>query len=305
MQVVELNSYGTTDTLTVVQRPAPVPSAGQVLVTVAAATVNPVDLGTRAGAFAEVLGDVAFPLTLGWDFAGTLESGRRVAGMIPWFATRSGAYAEVIAVDPAWLAPVPDGLDDVSAAAVPLNALTARTAVHLAGVRPGQTVLITGASGGVGGYAVELAAAAGAHVLAVASTGDERYVAGLGAKDVLRRTGSAAELVDAVRAVLPGGADVVLDPAGVGGALIGAVRDGGVFTTPVPYAVPDAERDIRVRVVHVEPDAAALGRLLSDAADGRLTPRVAGTLPLADAAEAHTRTAAGGLRGKLVLVTGR
>jgi NADPH2:quinone reductase len=304
MKVVELNRFGAADELSLAERPAPVPDAGRVLVKVAAATVNPVDLGTRAGAFAGVLGDVAFPLTLGWDFAGTLESGERVAGMIPWFATRSGAYAEVVAVDPAWLAPVPDGLDDVAAATVPLNALTARTAVDLAGVRSGQTVLVTGASGAVGGFAVQLAVAAGAHVLAVASTGDEVYVAGLGAKDVLPRAASAADLAEAVRAVVAGGVDVVIDPAGVGGALTGAVRDGGVFVTTVPPAVPAGERDIRIAVAQVQPDGVALGRLLAAAADGRLTPRIAGTLPLAEAAEAHTRAAAGGLRGKLVLVTG-
>jgi NADPH2:quinone reductase len=304
MKVVELNAYGAPSELQLRERPAPVEQPGRVLVRVAAATVNPVDLSTRSGAVAGMLGDVAFPLVLGWDFAGSLTSGERVAGMIPWFAARTGAYAEVISVDPAWIAPVPDALDDVTAAAVPLNALTARAALELAGVRAGQTVLITGAGGGVGGFAVQLAVGAGAHVLAVASTGDEAYVTGLGAKDVLGRAATPEDLVRSVRALAPDGVDVVLDPAGIGGALIGAVRDGGVFATPVSPAAPAQERDIRVARVQVKPDASALGELLQAAADGRISPRIAGTLPLADAAEAHTRTGAGGVRGKVVLVTG-
>jgi NADPH2:quinone reductase len=304
MKVVELNTFGPATQLRPAERAAPTPAIGQVLVDVKAATVNPVDLAIRSGAMAPLLGDVAFPLVLGLEFAGTLASGERVAGLIPWLVTRSGAYAEVVSVDPAWLAVVPDGLDDVTAAAVPLNALTARATIQAAQLRAGQTVLITGASGAVGGFAVQLAVATGAHVLAVASTGDEQYVAGLGGKDVLPRAESAQDLADAVRAVVPGGVDAVIDPAGVGGALIGAVRDGGAYATPALQAVPDAERDIQVTGVMVEPDGAALGSLLTAAVEGRITPRIAGTLPLADAAEAHALTQARGVRGKLVLVTG-
>jgi NADPH2:quinone reductase len=307
MKVVELGSYGATDQLQIAERPEPAATPGRVLVRVAAAPVNPVDLAIRAGALAGLLGDVSFPLELGWEFAGrvladegSFTAGQRVAGVLPWFATRSGTYAEVISVDPSWLAPIPDGIDDVTASAVPLNALTARQALDALALSPGATLLVTGASGAVGGYAVQLATAAGLHVMAVASTDDEAYVAALGAKEVFGRPESAAELARAALEVAPDGVDAVFDPAGLGGALIGAVRAGGGFATPVARAVPTAERDIRVVNVRVSPEAGQIGELLQAAAAGTISPRIAGTLPLAEAAIAHAR--AGATRGKLVLI---
>jgi len=102
----------------------------------------------------------------GWDLAGTVErdgggftAGQRVAGMVPWFTVGRGSYAEVVLAEPGWLAPVPDGVDDVTAGALPLGALTARQALDLTAVPAGATLLVTGASGAVGGYAVQLAAA--------------------------------------------------------------------------------------------------------------------------------------------------
>src|SRR5205823_2804766 len=108
----------------------------------------------------------------------------------PWFDLGGsvGTNASVVSASPEWLAALPDGVDPVAASTVPLNALTARQALDLAGASPGQTLLVTGASGGVGGFAVRLAAAAGVHAIAQASTGDESYVESLGAKEVLGRS---------------------------------------------------------------------------------------------------------------------
>jgi NADPH:quinone reductase len=277
-------------------------------VRVQAATVNPVDIGTRAGAFAARLGDAGFPLIPGWDFAGevaagdrSIASGRRVLGMIPWFVTASGAYAEVISVDPAWLTALPDDVDAVPAATLPLNGTTARQGLDLLNLQPGQTLLVTGASGGVGGFAVQLAAAAGAHVVAVASTGDEDHVTGLGAKLVLPRAESAAALAVTVRTHFPDGVDAVFDPAPIGADTIAAVRDGGAFVGTIPPTIPASERGIGVQRVEVEPDAAQLSELVAALASGRLTTRVAGTLPFEEAAQAHQRTVPG-VRGKIVLV---
>lgn len=291
MKVIETGSYGGPDVLRLADREEPVPGKGEVVVRVHAATVHPVDLATRAGVFAAA---VQPPFVLGWDLVGEAD-GRRVAGMVPWFVTRRGTYAEAVAVDRAWVAPVPDGLADALAATVPLAGLTARQALDLAAVPRGGSVLVTGASGAVGGFAVQLAAQAGAQVYAVASAGDEQWVAGLGAAHVLGRDSFAGELP-------AGGVDVVLDAAPAGPGLISAVRDGGAFVAVTDPTRPAAERGIRVEKVSVTPDAAALAELLDAVAAGRLRTRVADTVALADAAVAHRRLAAGGLRGKLVLV---
>jgi len=262
---------------------------------------------TRAGVLASMTPHLTPPLVLGWDLAGVVETagggfgvGQRVVGMVPWFATGVGTYAELVAVDPGWLVPLPDGVDDVTGAALPLNALTASHALDLVGVMAGQTLLVTGASGAVGGYAVQLAAAAGARVLAVASAGDEDHVRSLGAKEVLARAEPAA-LVAAAREAAGGGLDAVLDAAPVGPPLIAAVRDHGVFITVLDFQLPATERGIRVGKVSATPDAPRLGRLVAALAAGDLTTRVAASLPLEQAAQAHERAAAGGLRGKIVL----
>lgn len=307
MRVIEMQEYGGPEVLREVDRPEPVAGPDQVRVRVRAATVNPVDWLTREGALAGMVPHLQPPFVLGWDLAGVveagahgLEAGQRVVGMIPWFVAGTGSYAEVVVADPAWLAPLPDHLDDVLAAALPLNGLTARQALDLLDLRARQTLLVTGASGGVGGYAVQLAAAAGAHVIAVASRGDEAYVSGLGAKEVLGRA-EPADLVGALRSVAPDGADAVLDAAPAGSPLLGAARDGGAFVTVLAPEAPAPERGVRVDKVSVAPDPAQLRTLTDALAGGGLVTRVAATLPLTQAAEAHRRAAAGGLRGKVVL----
>jgi NADPH2:quinone reductase len=293
MFVVEVSGYGDADLLQGAQRPEPAPMPGRVPVRVTAAVVNPVDTWTRAGVMAAALPDLRPPFVLGWDFAGVTPDGTPVAGLVPWFAEggRTGTYTEVLLADPAWLAPIPAGVDPVDAATVALNGLTAQQALTMLDVPAGARVLITGASGAVGGFAVQLAAAAGLDVTAVASAGDEAFVAGLGAKEVLARG-----------AAIPAAAfDGVLNAAAADD-VIAAVRDGGAFVTVTDPSVPRTERGIRVSKVGVEPDSAGLAALLGDLAMGRLVTRVAGRMPLSDAAVAHRRVEAGGLRGKLVLI---
>ncbi|GAA4036478.1 NADP-dependent oxidoreductase [Allokutzneria multivorans] len=281
--------------LRLAERPEPAAAPGRVRVRVAASTINPVDQAVRAG----FMGDYPKPIVLGWDLAGTViedaegfRAGQRVAGMVPWIASadHAGTYAEVVSVEPGWLAPLPDGISLDEAATIPLNALTASQALGLLNVHSGQSLLVTGASGAVGGYAVQLAARAGAHVVAVASAGDESHVASLGAKEVIGRDDLGGQRVDAV-----------FDAGTAGPSLIGAVRDGGTFVAVIPPGLPEPERGIRVERVNVVPDAAKLRELVT----AGLTTRIADVIPLADAAEAHARAAAGGLRGKLVLRVSR
>jgi NADPH:quinone reductase len=306
MKVVEVASYGGPEQLTVVERPDPVPGDGKVRVRVAATVVNPTDLVTREGVMAARTPNAQVPIVLGWDFAGDLldpapgfEVGDRVAGLYPWFALGdgTGTYAEIVLAEPSWLAKLPAGADYVEAATLAMNAQTAQQALAIAAPAKGSTLLVTGASGAVGGFAVQLAAADGVRVIAVASAGDEDYVRSLGASEVIGRD----KLVEAVRALYPDGVDSALDAAGAGPGVIGAVRDGGTFAAVMDPVQPGPERGIEPATVHTEPRGVALSELVARWTAGQLTTRVAGTLPLAEAADAHRRAAAGGLRGKLVL----
>lgn len=308
MRAVVANEYGPAEVLHVETLPDPTPAAGRVLVRVAAATVNPADAGTRAGAFAHYVPNLPMPFVLGWDFAGTVvadgggfAAGDRVAGMIPWFALAdgAGASAELVDADPAWLGRVPAGLDDVTAATVPLNGLTARQAVDLLAAAPGQTVVVTGASGAVGGFAAQLLVVAGVRVIAVASRDDAEHVAALGVDHVVVRDPD-GDLAAAIAAIAPDGVDGVLDPGSAGAHLLAVIRDGGTHVTATA-PVPDPGRGIRLARVEVEPDAAQLQALLDAVAGGALSTRVAGTVRFDDAAEAHRRVEAGGFQGKLVL----
>jgi NADPH:quinone reductase-like Zn-dependent oxidoreductase len=196
------------------------------------------------------------------------------------------------------VAPAPD-TDLVAAATLPLNGLTALQSLDLLGLEPGQTVLVTGAAGAVGGFAVELAAARGLRVVAAASDHDEELVRGLGADVFVPRS---APLAETVRQVVPGGVDGALDAAVLGLPALDAVRGGGAFVVVIAGAAPPPLRGIRVANVLVRADGAALRELSALVDQGRLTLRVAGTLPLTEVAEAHRRLEKGGLRGRLVLV---
>ena len=306
MYAMELDRFG--GTVQAAQRPDPQPGPGQVRVRVRAATVNPVDWLVAGGVLASMTGHLPFPLVLGWDAVGDVDAvgagagipvGATVAALSPWFDRGVGTFADTVVLDATAVAPLPEGADPVEAATVPLNGLTARQALDLVAPRPGQRLLVTGASGGVGGFAVQLAAARGASVVAVASYGDEDRVRGLGATDVLPR---GDDPVAAVRRLLPDGVDAVLDAVPVGPHLIGAVRDGGTFVTVLDPAIPVVERGIRVDKVSVRPDAGQLGELLAALAAGRLRTAVAHRLPLDEAGKALVLAAAGGLRGKVVLL---
>jgi len=300
MHVAEVTEHGPPEVLRLVERPDPTPGPGEVVVRIRAANVNPTDVAVRSGDHPRSPDP---PFVPGWDLAGEVAAvgegvegfapGDRVVGMIPFgrIGGRVGAYAEAAAVDPSWLAPLDGDLDDAIAATLPLNALTARQALDLIDAPAGSTLLITGASGAVGGFATQLAVGDGYRVLAQASSGDEDWVASLGASDVLPRSADLSAI---------GVVDAVLDAVLLGAASTACLRDGGtaVFTRP-PGAEPD--RDVRFEVVLVETDPASLRWLTTDLVDGRLRTRVAEVLPLADAARAHALNEAGGLRGKVVL----
>jgi NADPH:quinone reductase-like Zn-dependent oxidoreductase len=308
MKAVIIRSFGGPEVLEVADVPQPTPGVGQVRIRVAAAAVNPVDVQTRSGALTESgLLPAREVIGIGWDLAGTVDEvgpgvtgfavGDRVLGLSDRLALPLKAQAEYAVLDADAVGRLPDGVDLVAAATLPLNVLTAAQALDLAAPRPGQTLLVTGAAGGVGGYVVELAARAGVRVVAVADPRDEALVRELGAEHVVPR---GVDVASAVRAAVPGGVDTAVDAASIGVAALDAVRGGGSFVAVRGGRAPVPLRGIRVANVWIRADGP---RLTALAAAG-LRLRVADTLPLEQVAEAHRRLERGGLRGRLVLLPG-
>jgi NADPH:quinone reductase-like Zn-dependent oxidoreductase len=217
-------------------------------------------------------------------------AGDRVAGILHVIGLKPsvGTHADETVLPAAAVARVPDGLDLVDAASLPLTALTARQAVDLLGPADGRTLLITGGAGAVGGHAIVLAARAGWRVSALARNADADFVARAG-----------AELVTE----LPGPSfDAVLDAAVLLSSALAAVRDGGSFVGVAPGSPVAAERGIEVHTVSVEPESEAIAELLRLAVEGTLEIRVAGRVPLRQAATAYDEVARGGQRGRWLLI---
>lgn len=270
-----------------------------VRIQVAGAAVNPVDVKVLTGPLRAAVG-LPDPVGLGWDASGTvtevgsevtgLGPGDRVAGLLHLLGLKPsvGTHADETILPADAVARVPDGLDLVEAASIPLNALAARQALDLLGPAEGRTLLVTGGAGALGGHALVLATRAGWRVTALARDADADFVARAG--------------VDLVTE-LPGPSfDAVLDAAVLLESALAAVRDGGSFVGVAPDAPVAAERGIAVRTVSVEPDSEATAGLLGLAAEGMLEVRVAGRVPLGEAAKAYDKVASGGQRGRWLLV---
>ena len=294
-----LRAYSTS-ALPVLEEVSP-PELGpaDVRVQVAAAAVNPVDVTVLTGPLRAVAG-LPDPVGLGWDVSGTvtevgsevtgLDLGDRVAGILHVIGLKPsvGTHADETVLPATAVAPVPDGLDLVEAASLPLNALTARQALDLLGPAEGRTLLITGAAGALGGHAVVLATRAGWRVTALARDTDADFLTRTGANPVTE---------------LPGPSfDAVIDSAVLIDSALAAVRDGGSFVGVAPGTPIAAQRGIAVRTVSVEPESEAIARLLGLAAEGTLEVRVAGRMPLHDAVKAYDNVAGGGQRGRWLLI---
>ncbi|MDR8411937.1 NADP-dependent oxidoreductase [Nonomuraea sp. 3-1Str] len=310
MRAVVIRAFGGPEVLEIADLPAPSVGEGQVRIRVEAATVNPVDAATRSGALTEAgLLPERDLIGIGWDVAGTVEEtgpgvtglapGDRVVGLSDRLDVPLGTQAEQVVLDADVVSRAPSGVSAVEAATLPLNGLTAVQALDRLGLAPGESLLVTGAAGAVGGFAVQLAAARGLRVVAVAGAADEPLVRELGAELFVPRT---ARLGEAVRALVPGGVHGALDAAVTGAAALDAVRSRGSFAAVVAGGAPVPLRGTRVFTHWITADGARLADLVELVEQGTLTLRVAETLPLEQAAEAHRRLAKGGLRGRLVLV---
>jgi NADPH:quinone reductase len=310
MNAIVIRRFGGPEVLEIEDVPMPEPGAGQLRIRVAASTVNAIDISTRNGVLADAGLMARRPqVGIGWDVAGTVDetgpgvkrfrTGDAIVGLRDLLSAVPGAHAEYVVLDESAIARAPASASPEQAATLPLNGLTAARALDLCDLRPGQTLLVTGAAGGVGGFALELARLRGLQTVAVAGRDDERLVRELGATDFVARTDA---LGHAVRELVPGGVDAVIDAAVLGIVAHEALRGGGTFVALVAPFAPPPIRATRVIVQEVFADGARLAELCALVDAGALTLRVAQTFALADAGLAHERLAAGGLRGRVVLV---
>ncbi|MFJ3659991.1 NADP-dependent oxidoreductase [Streptomyces sp. NPDC090119] len=311
MKAVRYHQYGDPDVLRHEDVEQPVPGAGQVLVRVAATSFNPVDANIRAGFMRGPI-PVTLPHTPGIDVAGTvdalgegvtgLRAGDQVIGFLPM--GEPGAAAEYVLAPAEALTPAPKSIAPADAAALPLVGLTAWQALfEHAGLTAGQRVLINGAGGAVGGYAVQLAKQAGAFVIATAGPRSSTRVTEAGADEVIDHT-----TTDVVAAV-SGPVNVVLNLAPVEpaqlAALLGVIRPGGVLvnTTVWMPAPSDEERDVRGIDLFVRSDAEQLAHLVELVDGAGLRVEVARRVPLAELPALHADAAAGTLPNGKIVVT--
>ena len=308
MRAVSLDEWGI-ENIYVREAPEPVPRPGEVVVENEAATINPADIGMVAGQFASWLpATITSPYTPGWDLAGRIIAvgegvdptlvGTRAVGFSNWVEAGRGTQASVVALPVENVAIAKDGLPSAQLTTVSLNGLTAWAAIKELALAPESTLVVAGAAGSVGGFAVELARLAGVRVIAAVSEKDSDYALGLGAFAVATR--EEGDIGAAVQKIIPGGADALFDTTNtLGSSGLGAIRDGGVHVTST--SPPEAERGIRVTKIYGLIDGDALQRLVDMASAGEVHTPVAREFPINDVRQAYEEFAAGPHRGRIVL----
>lgn len=310
MRAVGLTVHGGPEVLKVLDVPEAHAGPGQVRIRVLAAAVNPTDTMARNGSRAAQQKTEGPPWVPGMDAAGVVDEvgagvttgvrvGDAVMAMVVPKGTH-GAYREQIVLSERAVVRAPAGKTHVEACTLPMNGLTARQSLDLLALTPGQVLAVTGSAGAYGGYMIELAKIDGLTVIADAAEKDEALVKSLGADIVVRRGNGFAERV---RQHFPEGAHGVADGALLNERAIPAVRDGGAFTS-VRGFVGAPERGIRFTQTFVrtyDGEWEKLDRLRQLVEAGRLTLRVADTMPPERTHDAHRRLEAGGTRGRLVI----
>jgi NADPH:quinone reductase-like Zn-dependent oxidoreductase len=302
MKAAYIEQFGGPEVLQYGDLPDPVAAAGQVVVDVAAASVNGADWRVRAGQY----GQATFPLVLGRDFSGSvaalgagvddLKIGDAVFGVLE--AGREGAYAEKLAINAAIIAKKPDGLSHIDAAALALTGLTAVISVETTlKLQRGETILIQGGAGGVASFAIQLAKHLGARVITTTSAANADYVRGLGADEVINYNAqdftSAASKCDAVFDTV--GAEVAHKSFAV-------LKPGGraAFIASGPQAPKPDRGDVTALRPAVGRARAPLERIAQLVAAGAVRPPEVKLYRLAQAAEAHRLSESRHFRGKLV-----
>ena len=306
MRAIAIDDFGAPPALH--DLPVPQPVAGEVLVRVQASSVNGFDLSVAKGYLKDAM-EHRFPVVLGKDFAGTVEAtgpgvetlqvGDAVFGVVMKPELGDGAFGEYVTAPAAFIAKVPAGLEVARAGALGLAGTAALDAVDAIAPNSGETVLVSGATGGVGAFAVQLLRARGIDVIATASS-DEKgaFVRGLGAGNVVDYRGDLAAVVTAIR---PDGPDAALHLAGDGAALATLCAPGGRVASTLGLS-PDSVADAEVQIIPVmaAPTTETLDRLAAAVLDGTLAVPIARTYALADVPQAFADFA-GGTLGKLAV----
>jgi len=311
MKAVVFHEFGGPEVLRIEERPRYQPGPEEVVVAVAAATVNPTDLMMLHGIHASVMTDLVPPFIAGMEYSGRvaaigervdLSVGTEVLGVVNPRTPRGGAQAQEIVVPATFVAGLATGSNLLSAATVPMNALTAMLALEMLGLLPGQTLLVTGGSGMVGGYAIQLARHAGMIVLANAGEKDRGFLSSIGVDAILPRDEG---LEEALRTVCPAGVDGLVDGALIGNKVSRLVRAGG-NAVALRRSHPIKDSRLKVGCVSVAAgmgDTRKLARIAGMLEKGVLTPRVAadGVFPFERARDAYQLAERGGFRGRVVL----
>jgi NADPH:quinone reductase-like Zn-dependent oxidoreductase len=307
MKAVRIHAYGGPEVLKYEDVPRPAPGPKEVLVRVHAASINPVDWKIRAGYMKEYL-PLAFPAILGLDISGVVESvgaevrtfkaGDAVYAMCDG-SKGGGGYAEYIALKEDTLAPKPKSLDHTKAAAIPLAGLTAWHGLTETGaLKAGQRVLIHGAAGGVGSFAVQIAKAMGAYVIGTAQARNQSLLRELGADQAIDYT--AVPFDKAVSDV-----DLILDT--VGGETEkrswAVLKKGGLLASTVSQAASPIP-GVTGKYIANRPNGQGLRELAKLVEAGKLRPIVETLLPLAETRKGHELSQTGHVRGKIVLQVG-
>src|SRR5881396_1080973 len=304
MRAVVAHEYGAPEVLKLEQVPRPEPKEDEALVRVIASGVNPADPLTLSGKYAKEFG-THLPLIPGYDIAGIVEkTGANITKLkagdaVYGYPTFGGGWAQYVTVKEWEVAAKPKSLNFVEAAAVPMGALTAWQAlVDVAKLHPGQTILIHGGSGGVGSFAVQIAKARGARVIATASTANQDLLRQLGVGVAIDYTKTRFE--DVTKDV-----DAVLDPVGKEtlARSYDVVKKGGVVMSLVarPDPVELEKRGIRGAAISVHADAEDLAEIARLIDAGKIKPIVTQVLPLSQAVAAQRQAATHHTRGKIVL----
>ena len=307
MKAIRIHTYGGPEVLKYEDASRPqVSAAGEVLIRVHAAGVNPVDCAIRAGLVQEIF-PVSFPWIPGWDLSGVVEE---VGADVTKFnkgdevfaipdTTRNGAYAEYIVARESDLALKPKSLHHIRAAAVPVAAITAWNALFdTAQLQPGQRVLIHGAAGGVGHFAVQLAKRKAAHVIATASAKNHELVYELGADEMIDY--QAQKFEDVARKI-----DIVLDSIGSDTQERSwkVLKKGGILVSIVQPPSEEEARSVGARgaMVQSRPDGSKLAEIAKIIDSGQLAPVINRILPLSEARRAQELSESGHAHGKIVL----
>jgi NADPH:quinone reductase-like Zn-dependent oxidoreductase len=305
MRAIAIEGFGGRDRLKILDLPTPEPGPDDILVRVRAAGVGPWDIKIREGLF----GNRSFPHVLGVEAAGIVEStGENVTDLGEGdevYIYSGRCYAEYVAAPAQKVARKPATLSFEEAAAVPVAGSTAyQGIVEEIGLKEGETVLITGAAGGVGTMAVQIATSLGNRVLGTASPRNHGYLRSLGAAEALDYHG---DWVAAAGTIAPGGVDAVFDCAG-GETFrhsFEAVRDGGRVVTIVAFGEEvEPGRGISHHAFSARAERGKLEKLSEMFDAGKLRVEIEDVVPLEEAAKAHERVEAGHTRGKIVLSVG-